>query len=331
MDESLKTGYSTSMSRYQLHWDMVDPLGEALHTLHLAGTFYCRSELTEPWGLAMPAMPGCLWFHVLLSGRCDLLADHFGPVTMTAGDFALISQGQGHLLRTAPAVDTPNVLELPHEMAGERYALLRYGGGGATCTLVCGVARFQHPAAHDLIRMLPPVIRVDSCAALKSDWMQSTLQLMAAEARQQFPGGETIVTRLADILVIQAIRSWLQQDPNTKTGWLGALRDHQISRALAAIHRKPGNDWTVRTLAAEAAMSRSGFAARFTALVGQTPMQYLTSVRMRAANDLLAMEKGLTIGELAARLGYQSEAAFSRRFKRCTGITPGTSRRVSSN
>jgi AraC-like DNA-binding protein len=319
------------MSRYQLHWDAVDPLGEALHTLHLSGTFYCRSELTEPWGLAMPAMPGCVWFHVFLSGRCELAVDSLAPVALVPGGFALITKGQGHVLRSAPTVNTPNVLDLPHEMAGERYALLRYGGGGAASTLICGVVRFQHQAAHDLICLLPPTICVDSFASLNSDWMQSTLQLMAFEARQQSAGGETIVTRLADILVIQAIRLWLQRDPAAKTGWLGALQDRQVGRALAVIHREPAKDWTVGSLATIAAMSRSGFAARFTTLVGQTPMYYVTKVRMQAANDLLTTEKKLTIGELAARFGYQSEAAFNRAFKRFNGITPGASRRGNSN
>jgi AraC-like DNA-binding protein len=318
------------VGRYQLRWDPVDPLGEALHTLHLAGTFYCRSELTQPWGLAMPAMPGCVWFHALLSGRCDLVADSLSPVALAPGGFALITKGQGHVLRTGPSVATPDVLDLPHEMAGERYALLRYGGGGAASTLICGVVRFHHHAAHDLIRLLPPIICVDSLASLESDWMQSTLQLMAHEARQQAPGGETIVTRLADILVIQAIRSWLNQDPAAKTGWLGALQDRQVGRALAMIHREPANDWSVGSLATVAAMSRSGFAARFAALVGQTPMHYVTKVRMQAAKDLLTTDRKMTIGELATRLGYQSEAAFNRTFKRFNGTTPGASRRGDS-
>ena len=150
--------------------------------------------------------------------------------------------------------------------------------------------------------------------------MQSTMHLMAVEARQQSPGGETIVARLADILVVQAIRSWLGTDPAATKERLGALQDHQIGRCLAAIHREPAHNWTVRSLAAVAAMSRSAFAARFAELVGHTPLESLTEVRMRAASKLLTTEKRLTNGEVAARLGYQSEAAFNRAFKRMYGI-----------
>lgn len=202
-------------------------------------------------------------------------------------------------------------------MVGERYALLRYGGAGAASTLICGVVRFQHHTAHNLIGLLPPIICVDSFASLNSDWMQTTLQLMAFEARQPSPGGETIVTRLADIFVIQAIRSWLQRDPAAKTGWLGlgAVQDRQVGRALAVIHREPANDWSVESLATVAAMSRSGFAARFSALVGQTPMHYVTNVRMRVANELLTTEKGLTIGEVAARLRLSVGGRFQPRIQ----------------
>jgi AraC-like DNA-binding protein len=154
----------------------------------------------------------------------------------------------------------------------------------------------------------------------------STLRFMAAEAREPRPGGETVITRLADVLVILAIRAWIEQDPLARTGWLGALRDRQIGRAITLIHRDPARAWTVANLASEIAMSRSAFAARFTALVGEPPMHYVTRWRMLVALTWLK-EEGATIGELALRLGYQSEAAFSRAFKRFTGTSPGAIRR----
>lgn len=158
------------------------------------------------------------------------------------------------------------------------------------------------------------------------DWMQSTLRLMAAEAKELRPGGETVITRLADILVIQAIRSWIQEDPAAQSGWLGALQDNQIGRVIALIHRDPGRPWTVASLATEVAMSRSAFAARFTELVGEPAMHYVARWRMRVALVWLK-EDSAALGELASRLGYQSEAAFSRAFKRFIGISPGAVRR----
>lgn len=193
-------------------------------------------------------------------------------------------------------------------------------------TLVCGVVRFDHPAAHHLISVLPRMIRVEAAGSPHLDWLQSTLRFMAAEAQELKPGGETVITRLADILVIQAIRSWIERDPAAQSGWLGALRDQQIGRAITLIHREPARTWSVACLAHEVAMSRSAFAARFTELVGEPPMQYVTRWRMLVAQTWLK-EESATIGELAIRLGYRSEAAFSRAFKRFTGVSPGAARR----
>jgi AraC-like DNA-binding protein len=158
------------------------------------------------------------------------------------------------------------------------------------------------------------------------DWLHSTLRFMAAEASELRPGGEAVITRLADILVIQAIRAWIERDAVAQTGWLGALKDKQIGRAIALIHRDPARQWTLASLADEVAMSRSAFAARFTELVGMPAMQYLAQWRMNMARMWLE-ETDPRLGDLASRLGYQSEAAFSRAFKRFAGVPPGAVRR----
>jgi AraC-like DNA-binding protein len=307
----------------------VDPLGEALHFLRMSGTFYCRSELTAPWALALPPMKGCLSFHVVTSGRCWLETEGETPRRLDAGDLALVPHGEGHRLSSEPGTPAPRIDELEHEHVSERYAILRHGGGGKPTALVCGAVRFDHPAAHHLVKVLPRVIHVEAAASphlAMTDWMQSTLRLMAAEAKELRPGGETVITRLADILVIQAIRSWIERDPSAQTGWLGALQDRQIGRAIALIHRDPARAWSVASLANEVAMSRSGFAARFTELVGEPAMQYVTRWRMHVALTWLR-EDDAALGEMAARLGYQSQAAFSRAFKRFVGVSPGSARR----
>ncbi len=160
----------------------------------------------------------------------------------------------------------------------------------------------------------------------RTETMQTTLRLMAAEAAELRPGGETVITRLSDILVIQAIRAWIETDQAARTGWLGALQDPQIGQVLALVHRDPAREWTVAKMAHEAAMSRSAFAARFTELVGEPAMQYVTRWRMHTAYALLT-DGGATVGQFAGLLGYRSEAAFSRAFKRVVGIAPGAARR----
>ncbi len=214
----------------------------------------------------------------------------------------------------------------PHEYVTDRYAIIRHGGGGAGTTLVCGAVRFDHPAARSLVELLPATIHLTEPGTDRdAQWVPATLRMMAAEAARLRPGGETVLTRLADVLVIQAIRAWLEADPGGHTGWLGALRDSQIGPALAAVHRDPARDWTVAELASRCAMSRSAFAARFTALVGEPVMQYVTRWRMQTALHELGTG-GRTVAELAGRLGYRSEAAFSRAFKRVIGIAPGAAR-----
>jgi len=310
-------------------WTTPDPLGEALHVLRMSGTFYCRSELTAPWGLDLPAEPGSMWFHVVNSGRCWLEIDGEEPLLLQPGDFALVPHGQGHQLVSDPGALTPRVDQLDYDYASDRYAILRYGGDGPGTSIVCGTVRFGHPAARNLVALLPRTIVVAGAPGSLSpeaDWMHSTLRLIAAEGRELRPGGEAVITRLSDILVIQAIRSWIAGDPAGQTGWLGALQDPRIGLALALIHRDPALPWSVASLARETAMSRSAFAARFTELVGEPAMKYVTRWRMQVALDLLQSED-TPVSALAARLGYESEAAFSRAFKRTMGVSPGASRR----
>ena len=307
-------------------WAPADPLGEALHFLRMNGAFYCRSELSAPWGLALPPMPGYAWFHVVTAGRIWLEADEPDPRWIQPGDLALVPHGEGHVLRSEPGAPAPGILELDREEVSERYEILRHGGGGAPTTLICGAVRFDHPAARNLVAILPGIIHIEAGGSPQMEWMQSTLRLMAAEARELRPGGEAVITRLGDILVIQAIRSWIETDPAARTGWLGALKDPQVGRAIALMHRDPGRGWTVASLADELAMSRSAFAARFTELVGEPVIGYLARWRMHLALSALK-EDAVTVGQLADRLGYRSEAAFSRAFKRVIGVSPGAFRR----
>src|SRR5262249_32929218 len=162
----------------------------------------------------------------------------------------------------------------PRDESGDRYELLRYGGGGAKTIVICGVVRFDHPAAQQLVQLLPKQINVDGWTSPEMGWIQSTLRPMAIEARELRAGGGAGITRLADIPVTQAIRAWIARDPAAQTGWLGALRDKRIGRAIALIHRSPAAAWTLASLAARVGMSRSAFAARFTTLVGESAMHY---------------------------------------------------------
>jgi AraC-like DNA-binding protein len=301
-----------------------DPLGEALHDLRMSGVFYCRSEFLAPWGLTLPSLANCLMVHVVAKGSCWIDVPGEPVRELHVGDLALVPHGRGHRLLSEPGCPAPDLFDLPRQTVSDRYEILRHGGGGSAATVLCGAVCFDHPSARRLIEVLPALLVLEASPRL--DWMQSTLRLLAAEASHLRPGGDAVITRLADILVIQALRAWMEQDAAAQVGWLAALRDRQIGQALALIHRDPTQPWTLARLARAVAMSRSAFAARFTTLVGEPVMHYVTRWRMQLAYSLLQADE-MPVAALAERFGYESEAAFSRAFKRVIGQSPGACRR----
>jgi AraC-like DNA-binding protein len=309
-------------------WTAADPVADVLHDLRMNGVFYCRSEFTAPWGLEVPPFAGCMMFHVVTEGAGWLEVEGEPPRALVPGMLALVPRGGGHRLTSAPGGPVIDLIDAERELVSARYEVLRHGGGGAPTSMLCGLVRVDHPAAGDLLRSLPAVILAAVDQSPQHEWLHSTLRLVAAEARAFRAGSDAVITRLADLLVVHAIRSWIVAHPAAPTGWIAALRDRHIGQALSLIHRHPGRRWTVARLAEAVGMSRSAFAARFTALVGTPALRYVTDWRMRAAHAWLSSE-GATVADLAARLGYSTEAAFSRAFKRARGLSPGAVRRHS--
>jgi AraC-like DNA-binding protein len=302
----------------------VDVLTDVLQSLRLRSSVYCRSELGAPWGLHFLPMPGAV-FHCLQHGQGILRVegdDRWLP--LTAGDVVVLPRGEGHLILDAPG--SPIFRDLRLDQWGE-CALMRWSES-PSASLLCGAFEIEHDAQHPLFNFLPRVLCIGGRDGRPHPALAAVLSVMAAEAEAGQPGREIALRRLADVLFIQIIRYWIETQGKEARGWLGALRDTQIGQALAAIHGHPARAWTVETLAAEAALSRSAFAARFTALVGEPPLQYLTRWRMRTAAGLL-QNRRLALAEIAQRVGYESEVAFSKAFKRELGITPGAHRRPS--
>lgn len=294
--------------------------------LRLTGTLYCRAEMTAPWGLDMPELVDSMMFVIVTSGHGWLLMGEDPPLLVQQGSMVLLPHGASYRLLSEPDSASVPLFDIPVERVGERYEIMHHGGGGAITRATSGVVQFDSVAAKRLVSLLPPVLRVDAWDADSGAWLHSTLSLIAREASAMRPGGETVMTRLADILVIQAIRAWLDTAPEANLGWLAALRDPQIGRSLALIHRRPRQDWPLAELASEAGMSRSTFSARFTEMVGQPAAQYLAQWRLQLARAQL-LETRDPVGVVANRAGYQSEAAFGRAFKQFFGMPPGSVRR----
>lgn len=287
----------------------------------------------------MPAIENTVSFHVVTEGTCLLeLADH-EPITLRAGDLALVPHGRGHQLigvterasepgPTSEPTMSFRVDLLPQEYLGPQHSRLSHGGGGAPARLICGIVGFEAPAACELARRLPALITVPRDTVAAHSRILDSVRMMGEELAAPSLGGDVIASRLADIIVIQTLRMWLQTDPAARTGWFLALTDPRIGKALQAIEADPGAPWDVTSLARAAAMSRSSFSERFATMVGETPIAYLTRWRMDVARSLLS-DTPDTTAEIARQVGYQSEAAFSRAFSRHVGCTPSAWRQTS--
>lgn len=306
-------------------WDSEDALTAALYQVRMRGAFYSWTEASTECSVAMPQFPDTLSFHIVAHGTAYLEVDGAETVRLDAGKLALVPRGIGHRVSTTPGAEVVGRADLlPQAMLGDAFSVLRIGPEGAKppLAMLCGVVAFDSPAVDGMLAVLPPIVTVDSA---RHPVMAALLPLLARELREPMPGGDAVATRLADVLVVETIRAWLADEQADAGGWLAALRDPQLGAAVAAVHRDPGHPWTLETLARRATMSRSAFAARFTAVVGMPPMAYVSAARMRAARAMLA--EGRSVAAVAAAHGYGSEAAFSRAFARVTGETPGRVRR----
>jgi AraC-like DNA-binding protein len=304
-----------------------DPVGKLLQILRMESAFFTNSTLNTPWALSMPDMSHCMMFHLIVEGAAQFeVGDN--RFILQAGDFVLFPKGEGHILSDGQCQVVTPLADLPIKHITERYETLTFGGSGQTTKLICGVMLFEHPLAVKLLTILPSFIRIDAGAQESVSIVQSVSELLKTEAQNIAVGAEAVIARLADIMVIAAMRQYLTELGTDKLGWLGALQDDRIGRSLKFIHEQPDKHWSLEELATEVGMSRTSFASQFKYLVGNTPMDYLTEWRMSLAYSKLQMSKD-TLMSIALDIGYQSEAAFSRAFKKVIGKSPGEVRKES--
>lgn len=298
----------------------MDVFSDVLDSVRLTSHVYCRNDVTAPWGWTFGAI-NAMSFHVVDRGGCWLQLEGATPISLAAGDLIVLPHGDAHSL--SDQLDTNLEPFNASQATSSGCPRLSVGGGGPLTTLICG--RFDlEDTSHPLVSLLPRVIHIRGEDGQSVAWLEGTLKFLAAEAGSGRPGTDTLVQRLTDVLFVQMIRVWIEQNPDAH-GWLGALRDPKIGAALGLMHAQPAHDWTVSSLADGVTMSRSAFASRFTALVGEPPSAYLTRWRMRTAARMLRQNK-LPLARIAERVGYESEASFSVAFKRHIGVPPGTYR-----
>lgn len=302
----------------------VDLLSQVLTLIRLRGELIFSAELTAPWALQFD--PGSAYFHVVLDGTVEVEASDGKRVLAEAGDLLVLPQGSGHTISVGGATPVP-IREVLEAQIREEQLAIRLGGNGAITNLITGAFRFEGDNMPTMIAVLPSLIHISR--ALRSEeeaWVEGIAHFLLAEAREPHPGAALMISRLIDILVIRAMRTWVRTAPPENRGWLGALADVRISRALKAIHDEPFSRRTVAELAGIAGMSRSSFAERFATLIGAAPLHYQTRWRLLLANEML---KGpdTRVSDIGRRVGYDSDAAFSRAFKAQFGYPPAQAMR----
>ncbi len=300
-----------------------DPLSRILKDLRIVGVSYGSCRFSSPWGLNFPS-DGSARLHFVVEGDCWLRLEGQEPLHLKAGDAVLLPKAATHCLSDEPGGRTTCIQDMPMRAIGDRVFRLEGAGVGST-VLACCAVRFREPCLNPLLELMPAVISVPQ--AQSDPTLPALLAAMADEVLGQQIGAATVLSRLADVIITRLIRAWVREGGRDADGWMAAIRDPRIGRALAAIHQDPARDWSVAALASVAGLSRSTFAERFARALGVSPARYLVRWRMYVASMLLT-EQGLSIAEVCARLGYESVPAFSRAFKRHLGAPPGAIRRM---
>jgi AraC-like DNA-binding protein len=296
----------------------MDILAEVLDRIRLGGTLLFHFELGQPWGLALPQRPYAL-FHYLSRGSATLALEQGQELPMTAGDFVVISRGEPHKFYSDRQAPLFSVIDFDRSSAHR--GVVRHGGSAQPCsTMICGKFTVARPSRGSVLELLPPVLLLKPTE--DGEWLEAILRRMVSESAHERPGQGVALSRLTEVLFVEVLRNWVKSLAPGEGGWLGAMADPHIGPALQLIHEQLDWSWTLEDLGQRVGLGRSAFAARFTKLVGQSMYHYLIGRRMEEAAFLLeSSDDG--IARIAARVGYETAAAFSKVFHRHHGLTPG--------
>lgn len=317
-----------------------DVLSDVLRAVHLTGAVYFDFELSSPWvveappsreivGTVMPGAQRVIEYHLLARGACWGHAVGQEPMRLQEGDVIVFPQGDAHVLSSAPGMRAAPDMSVFARRSTPLPMVFELGGGGSDrARFVCGFLGCDERPYNPLLTSLPSVIHLSAAGPqAATGWLGTLLNIAVNESGRARPGGENVLARLSELMFVETIRRYIETLPPAQTGWLAGLRDPVVGRALAALHGEASERWTVERLARVVGLSRSVLAERFAEMVGQPPMQYLALWRMQLASRLLV--EGGQVAAVAGAVGYESEAAFSRAFKKLVGQAPATWRRGS--
>jgi AraC family transcriptional regulator, alkane utilization regulator len=315
----------------------MDAVSDVLRIVRMDGAVYLHADFTAPFCVIgqtdsalcadyLPRSENVVAYHLIVSGHCDarIAGEPDTSIRVDAGELLVIPHGQLHMMGSdlnIPPVSTAPLLVDQIQAAPGGVMRLSYGGGGALTRVVCGFLACDELHSHPLLATLPRIFKIDTRNDPQSAWLHSSMQVAVDEAANMRPGSAIVLAKLSELLFVSAVRRHIDSLPADRKGWLAGVRDKFVGRALYLLHAQPAHDWTVDELAQKVGLSRSALAQRFSDLIGQPAMQYLASWRLQlAAQELATGAKSIVT--IAGDVGYESEAAFSRAFKRHYGVPP---------
>jgi AraC-like DNA-binding protein len=307
----MKRASPTSAGKLTSHGWRDDLFTDLLGSIRLRSAVFFPMELDAPWGFSLSARGTA--FHIIAHGTCWLeVAGIAEPIQLSEGDHVILPRGDAHVIRDALTTQVADIVNCDGPNAGKAFGP---ASNGPTTRLICGCLRFANDATDPLLAILPPLLHFKQQTARSAPWLEKTVVKILEELDSDRPGAGAVVTRLAEVMFVQAVRAFFEQNADrVPSGWLAAVRDKQIGRALALMHGEPETPWTISSLADRVALSRSIFAAKFSQLVGEPPLRYLTRLRLNsAALRLRSTEDG--VKTIAAAAGYESVAAFAQGFQ----------------
>jgi AraC-like DNA-binding protein len=318
----------------------LDVLSDVLRAVRLTGAIYFDVHACHPWvaetppisrigANVMPDFEHVIAFHLMLDGWCwaQLADESQPPIRLENGDSVLFVRGDAHFMSTEPGKRSSPNMDIYYRPKDRPlpFVLNEFGGQGEESRFVCGYLGFDSRPFNPLLGALPSMLHVKS-SSVGGQLTHNLIRVALKESESPRAGSETILSKLSEVMFLQAVRQYVDALPPESTGWLAGLRDRHVSAALSLMHGRPAEAWTLDSLAREVGVSRSVFADRFTQIMGSPAMHYLSNWRLQLAANLLE-EQRLSIAQAAAQVGYESEAAFNRAFKKLVGIPPGAWRR----
>ena len=317
----------------------MDVLSEVLRVVKLQGALFYNGEFSAPWSVAAtsaralasyvaPGAEHVIMYHLLIEGQASIRMENGERVNLVAGDIVMIPHGDPHFVENGPPTKTIDNSQQVADVLAQGLRLSRMGGGGEVTRLVCGYMACEPHLSQVFLSGLPPVFKVCIRNDTSGRWLENSIRFSVEEAGNHRAGGEAVMAKLSEVLFVETLRSYISHLPEGQTGWLAGARDSEIGKTLALMHRNPAHPWTLVSLAKEAGVSRSVLAERFRHYLNEPPMAYLTRWRLQLGAEMLCSTSH-SVAQIAAEVGYESEAAFNRAFKREFEVPPARFRNKS--